>query len=257
MDTTLDGWTVGRVAELAGVTIRTLHHYDRIGLLTPSGRSAAGYRRYDEDDLERLQQILTYRELGFTLEDIAAILEEPGVSTDHLVRQRSLLLQRIERLQDMVGAIELQMEANKMGINLTPEERFELFGNFDPDEHAAEAEERWGDTEAFKESQRRVARYGKDEWAAIKAEAEDIEAAFATALDSGAAADSPAARDAAERHRRHIDRWFYDCSHDMHRSLGAMYDADPRFRAHYEQRREGLAAYVSDAITANAARSAR
>ena len=85
-------YPVGRVAGLAGVTVRTLHHYDEIGLLSPSGRTSAGYRRYDDADLERLQQILFYRELGFPLEEIAVIIDDPGrARREHLRRQHELL----------------------------------------------------------------------------------------------------------------------------------------------------------------------
>src|SRR3954452_11758466 len=144
-------YTVGKVARLAGVTVRTLHHYDEIGLLSPSERAATGYRRYDERDLDRLQQILYYRELGFSLEEIATILADPRADpVAHLRRQHELLTTRMKRMREMVLAIEFAMEAHKVGIQLTPEERFEVFGGFDPDEHAQEAQERWGDTDAYK-----------------------------------------------------------------------------------------------------------
>ena len=155
-------YSVGQVADLAGVTIRTLHHYDEIGLLSPSGRSAAGYRIYEEPDLERLQQILFYRELGFALEEIAAIVDDPHTdAVGHLRRQRGLLTERIERLQKMVVAIDYEMEAREMGIKLTPEERLEVFGGFNPEDNAKEAEQRWGGTDAYRQSQRRVSNYTK------------------------------------------------------------------------------------------------
>ena len=132
--------SVGQVAKAAGVTVRTLHHYDEIGLLSPSGRSAAGYRRYDDADLDRLQLIRYYRELGFPLDEITAILDDPASDpTAHLRRQHELLTGRIGKLQDMVAAIELAMEARRMNIKLTPEERFEVFGDHDPDQYADEA----------------------------------------------------------------------------------------------------------------------
>src|ERR687883_1381188 len=115
-------YSVGKVADLAGVTIRTLHHYDEIGLLSPSGRSTAGYRIYEEPDLERLQQILFYRELGFALEEIATIVDDPRTdAVGHLRRQRGLLTEKIKRLGAMVDAIDYEMEARRMDIRLTPE----------------------------------------------------------------------------------------------------------------------------------------
>ena len=132
-------YSVGKVANLAGVTIKTLHHYDKIRLLSPGGRSEAGYRIYEEADLQRLQQILFYRELGLALEEIAIILDDPRTdAVGHLVRQRRLLTERIERLHKMVAAIDHEMEAREMDIKLTPEERLEVFGDFEPEYHEEE-----------------------------------------------------------------------------------------------------------------------
>ncbi|MFI5485678.1 MerR family transcriptional regulator [Micromonospora echinaurantiaca] len=246
-------YTVGQVARLAGVTVRTLHHYDEIGLLSPSGRSGTGYRRYDDADLERLQHIRYYRELGFPLEEIAAILGDPASDpTVHLRRQHELLTVRIKRLQEMVTAIEFAMEASKMNIQLTPEERFEVFGDFDPDAHAEEAEQRWGGSEAYRESNRRVSRYTKEDWLRIKAENEDWGRRFVALMSSGAPADSPEAMELAEEHRQLISRSFYECSYEIHTGLADMYLADERFTAHYEAIAPGLTAYLSEAIHANA-----
>ena len=248
--------TVGAVARMAGVTIRTLHHYDEIGLLRPGGRSQAGYRRYGEEDLERLQRILFYRELGFGLDQIKTLMTDGSADpVAHLRRQHVLLLDRIGRLQRMAAAVEKAMEARQMGINLTPEERFEVFGDVDPDEHAAEAEERWGTTDAYAESRRRVASYTKADWLRLKAEGQAVTDQLVVAMRAGLPADSPAAMDAAEAHRQQISRWFYDCPHQMHVGLGEMYIADPRFTATYEKVAPGLAQYLHDAIVANAARA--
>lgn len=250
------GFTVGQVARVAGVTVRTLHHYDHIGLLRPGSRTAAGYRHYTEGDLERLQRILAYRELGFELDTIGAILDDPDVDPiEHLRRQHALMTGRVDRLRAMIAALEKTMEARTMGISLTPEEMFEVFGDADPTEHADEAEQRWGDIDAYRQSQRRTAGYTKADWLAMKEEAGAIEQRFAAALAAGTPAASDTVMDIAEEHRRHITRWFYDCSHAMHRGLGEMYVADPRFTAHYEQTASGLAAFVRDAVVANADRA--
>ena len=250
------GLTVGAVARLSGVTVRTLHHYDEIGLLRASGRSEAGYRRYDDADLERLQRILFYRELGFGLDDIRKLMTDGDADAiGHLRRQHGMLLDRIGRLKRMAGAVEKAMEAHTMGISLSPEERLEVFGDFDPDAHAAEAEERWGGTDTFRESQRRVARYTKADWDLIKAEAAEYGERLVAAMRAGTPADSVEAMDAAEAHRQHISRWFYDCSHEIHRGLGQMYVDDPRFTATYESIAPGLAVYLRDAIVANADRA--
>ncbi|MBT2456359.1 MerR family transcriptional regulator [Streptomyces sp. ISL-86] len=248
-------YSVGQVAGFAGVTVRTLHHYDEIGLLSPSGRSHAGHRRYDDADLDRLQQILFYRELGFPLDEVAVLLDDPDSDPrEHLRRQHALLSDRIARLQQMAKAVEHAMEAKQMGINLTPEEKFEVFGDFDPDDYAEEAEQRWGGTDAYKESARRAATYTKDDWKRIQDQAEDLNGRLAALMESGAAADSEEAMDLAEEHRGQISRNHYDCSYEMHTCLGEMYIADERFTAHYDAVRPGLAQFLRDAITANAVR---
>jgi MerR family transcriptional regulator, thiopeptide resistance regulator len=246
--------TVGEVAAMAGVTVRTLHHYDRIGLLSPSARSSAGYRLYAPDDLDRLHQVLLYRELGFSLEDVADLLADDADPEAHLRRQHRLLRDRLERTQQMVAAVEKEMEARAMGMSLTPEEKFEVFGDLDPDQYEEEVQERWGETDAYAQSKRRTSAYTKDDWVRIKAEGEDVEARFAAALAAGVPADSEQAMDLAEEHRQQISRNFYDCPPEMHAGLGRMYVEDERFTAHYDQRAPGLAQYVSTAVQANAAR---
>jgi MerR family transcriptional regulator, thiopeptide resistance regulator len=240
------GYTVGRVAALSGVTIRTLHHYDEVGLLSPVGRSAAGYRIYEDRDLERLQRILFYRELGFTLDEISSIVDDPQTDAlGHLGRQRGLL-------SAMVDAIDYEMEARTMDIPLTPEERLEVFGEFRPEDYAEEAEQRWGETAAYKESQRRVASYKREDWQRLKAEENEIRARLAAALQSGLAPDSEEAIAAAEAHRQHISRWFYECDYEIHRGLTEMYVSDERFRSNYDTQTPGLAAFIRDAAHANA-----
>ena len=248
-------YLVGEVARLSHISVRTLHHYDAIGLLAPSARSPAGYRLYSGTDLRRLQQILFYRELGFALEEIAEILADPAAGTDdHLRRQHRLLRDRRARDAALLGAIEREMEARKMGISLTPEEQFEIFGTDKLAEYAEEAEQRWGDTEAWKQSQRRTAAYTKEDWIAIKAEADASIAGFAEAIRAGEPANGTVAMDLAEAHRQHISRWFYDCGYEMHRGLAELYVSDPRYIAEYDKIEPGFSGYVHDAMLANADR---
>ncbi|MFF8728842.1 MerR family transcriptional regulator [Streptomyces sp. NPDC015171] len=251
-------YSVGQVAGFAGVTVRTLHHYDEIGLLVPSERTYAGHRRYGDTDLDRLQQILFYRELGFPLDEVAVLLDDlatgRGDPRGRLRRQHELLTARIERLQRMAAAVEHAMEARMKGIDLTPEEKFEVFGEHDPDRYEDEVRERWGDTDAYRESQRRTASYTKEDWKRLNEEMGAIHLRMAGLLDEGVPADSEAAMDAAEEHRLFITRAYYDCAPAMHACLGEMYVADERFTATYEAIRPGLAVYLRDAIAANTAR---
>lgn len=252
-----DEYPVGAVARLAGVSVRTLHHYDRIGLLTPSGRNAAGYRIYTLPDLKRLQQILFYRALGFALDDVAKILAGPGQdAAAHLRRQHRLLREQISRRRGMLAAIEKELEAGKMGIALTPEEQLEIFSTDKVSgEWAAGAEQRWGGTEAWTQSQRRATAYTKQDWLEIQAEADAINRGLAAAMTAGTSAADPRAMDLAERHRQHITRWFYDCTYEIHRGLAEMYVADERFTQTYDAIAPGLARYTHDAVLANADRA--
>ncbi|GAA1482429.1 MerR family transcriptional regulator [Gordonia sinesedis] len=245
--------TVGTVAGLVGVSVRTLHHYDRIGLIVPSGRTPAGYRVYDDADVERLHRVLTYRELGFPLEQIATLLDDPNADAQSQLRsQRDLLNERIRRLHRMVAAVEEMMNAKNQGIQLTAAEQAEIFGDdWLGDEYAAEAQERWGDTDAWKQSQQRTAGYTKADWQRIKNDTDALEARLADALRRGVAPGSAEANDLAEQHRASIEK-FYDCGYEMQSCLADMYVDDPRFAKHYDDVADGLAVYVRDVIKANA-----
>ncbi|MGW3152192.1 MULTISPECIES: methyltransferase domain-containing protein [Streptomyces] len=121
--------TVGRVAELAGVSVRTLHHYDDIGLVRPSARTAVGYRAYSAGDVERLREVLGYRRLGFGLREIADLVDDPATdAVAHLRRLRGLLQEQRDRAAAMVMAIDKELEARAMGIKTTPEDQLKVFG---------------------------------------------------------------------------------------------------------------------------------
>jgi MerR family transcriptional regulator, thiopeptide resistance regulator len=248
-------YTVGEAARLAHVSVRTLHHYEEVGLLCPSRRSEAGYRLYTLEDLETLQQVLFYKELGFSLDDIRELMSDPAFDRrEALLVQRELIAEQTLRLEALLDLIDRTIDATDGGVRMTKEEMFEVFGDFDPSEHENEARERWGDSDAYKESARRAARYTKQDWQRFKDESEEINAAVVELMDAGAPADDPRVMDALERARMQIDTWFYPCSREMHAGLGRMYIADPRFTATYEKIRPGLAQYMCDAILANAER---
>ncbi len=241
-------YSVGEVAKLARVSVRALHHYDRIGLLEPSARSAAGYRQYDDKDLERLQQILLLKEVGFPLAEIARVLQDPAFDRRlALLRQRQSLLCKAGRIEAMVAAIDKTLDAIDKGVEMDKEEMFEVFGDFDPQEYAQEVRERF-DPELVAESERRTARYTKDDWKVILAEQKEIVDAIARRMDLGPEAEE--VRTLVERHRLLIDRYFYPCSAERHAGLGDLYVSDPRFTEHFEKIRPGLAAFMRDAMRA-------
>lgn len=244
-------YTVGEVAHLSGVTVRTLHHYGQIGLLVPGERTGAGYRLYTDDDLSRLTRILYYRDLGFALDAITTLLDTAADPHEHLRRQHELLTARLDRVAAMVTAIEKELEAAMSGTELTPEEKLEIFGDtYDP-AYEAEAEQRWGDTDMWRQSQERTRGFGKGDWQRVKADTDALNAQLVAVFRSGAAPGGPDADAAAELHRASINA-FYDCGHDMQRNLADMYLADERFRKTYEDLAPGLAQWLHDAIHANA-----
>ncbi|MEH3142036.1 MAG: MerR family transcriptional regulator [Mycobacterium kyogaense] len=246
--------TVGEVAQRFGITVRTLHHYDDIGLLTPGRRNASGYRVYTPADLTRLSQIIVYRRLEMPLEEISRLLDE-GDEVSHLERQRERVMSRLEETRDLLDAIDQALEKAMANTPMTDDDMRELFGD-GFDDYQAEAEQRFGESEEWKESQRRAKSYGKEDWIRIKNEGEAVETALSGAFRAGLPADSETAMDAAEQHRLHVNRWFYDCPPSMHRTLGDMYVSDPRYVARYDESfgLPGLAAYCRAAIHANANR---
>lgn len=249
-----DVLTVGQVAESLGVTVRTLHHYDEIGLVVPSGRSAAGYRLYTEADLRRLQHVVVYRRLGFPLEEIGGLLADGADVAAHLRRQREAVAEQVAGLGQLLTAIDTALEAEMNDYRITREEQRELFGDSFDESYAQEAEERWGGTDAWKESQQRARSYTKAQWEQIMEESGVPTQRLADLMAAGTPAESEAAMDAAEEARQHICTWFYDCPREMHAAIAEMYVADPRFTKTYEDIAPGLAQYVRDAVVANAAR---
>ncbi|ANM31433.1 hypothetical protein ABI59_20430 [Acidobacteria bacterium Mor1] len=244
-------YQVKELARLAGITVRTLHYYDEIGLLRPSARSAAGYRLYDGDDLIRLQQILIGRSLGLPLTEIQQFLDRPGFDRLAALRaQREALVEQALATDRMIRAVDKAIA----GLDGSAQGDFdmkELFDGFEPAEHQAEAERRWGATDAYRESSRRTRNYTPDDWKTLKAEQDRIYADAAAAMAAGASPESAEAMAIAERHRLSIDRWFYPCSPFMHRGLADLYEADARFRENIDEHGEGLTTFLAAAIRAN------
>jgi DNA-binding transcriptional MerR regulator len=248
----MDAKTVGAVATLTGVSVRTLHHYDHIGLVVPSVRTSAGYRGYTDADIERLHVVLVYRSVGLPLDEIRTLLNDESTDVvEHLRRQHELLLEQAERLEHTIKAVEELMNAHRDGIQLTAEEQVEIFGTTAfSEEYAAEAEQRWGDTDAWKQSQQRVSRFSKQDWIDVKAEGDALLAALADAKRNDVQPGSAEANELAARHRASIEQ-FYDCGDEMHRCLAEMYVADERFTRDYDDAEPGLAQFVHDIVVAS------
>jgi DNA-binding transcriptional MerR regulator len=249
-------YQVKEVAALSGLSIRALHHYDSIGLLCPSGRTDAGYRLYNDDDLLRLQQILIGRELGLALEEIRRSLDEP-----HFDRRAALLAQRGElearagRAAEMIRAIDAALAVIEETTVNSKVDMKKIFDGFDPDKYADEAKQRWGNTEGYKASMKRAESYTEADWNELKQEQGAIYADAFAALTAGVRADDPRAMDIAERHRLSFDRWFYPCSTQMHCKLADMWETDRRFADNIDKYGAGLTAYLAAAVRANAKRT--
>ncbi|MBE2998217.1 MerR family transcriptional regulator [Nocardiopsis sp. HNM0947] len=244
--------TVGRAASLAGVTVRTLHHWDEIGLVHPSGRSPAGYRLYTAADLSRLHRVVVHRELGLSLEETARLLDAPPEeSADALLHQRDRLRARIDRLQGMADALDRLAEARESGLLLSAEDQVAVFGrDWNPD-WAQQARTRWGHTEQWAQYTERAAERTADDWRRITAGVEAFNADLAEAVRSGIDPGSERAHTLAERHRASIAEYF-DCTRSMHVIIGRMYAEDPGFRDHLESLEPGTADWLRTAIDANA-----
>lgn len=244
-------YTVGEVAKTAHLTVRTLHHYDRLGLLKPSGRTDAGYRLYTDDDLALLQQVLFFRELGFGLEEIRGIVTSPGYDrAEALAAQREWLTEKRQQTDAMIAAIDRALEALVEGVTMNKDDMFEVFGDFDPAEYEDEARERWGESDAYKESARRTKGYTKQDWLRIKEEGTKAMDLLLAAFDAQAPAGSESANAAVQAWYDQIANNFYVPTMEIADGLADMYVADPRFTKNYDVHREGLAAYLRDAIHA-------
>ncbi|MEU3712711.1 MerR family transcriptional regulator [Streptomyces catenulae] len=253
-------YTVGQVSRFAGITVRTLHHYDKAGLLSPGARSPAGYRLYTEADLARLQRILFYRELGFPLDEITTLLRAPDADLlDRLRARHRRLTEEMARLGRLVEVAERAMEVQQTGVRLTPDERFEVFGEVAFDlSYATDAAHKWHNSPGHRRAMARADTHTKEDWARLMAEATAWRTRLLAAHDAEEPPDGPTAMDLAEEHRAHLSRWFTPCPTDMHTRIADDFLTDPRAFALLippPEQRPGLATYLHTAIHANAVRN--
>lgn len=247
-----DGVPVGETAARLGLTVRTLHHWDDIGLASPAERSPAGYRLYTDADLERLRRIVVYRELGLDLEAIRAIVDEPsGDVAEQLRVQRARLAQRIAQLHDLDDDLARMIEAQERGILLSSDEQRAIFGAQWDADWPAQAREAYGASTQWQQYAERAAARSADDWAALTQAMTAFEADLAAAVEEGAKPGDAVANGLVERHRGLFSQYF-PITRRMQVCLGRMYAADPRFTAHYDAVRPGLAAWLSRAIDESA-----
>ena len=236
--------TVHEVCDLTGVSVRALQYYDRIGLLPPAGHTDAGYRLYVEAALERLQQILLFRELQFPLKDIRAILDSPGFDRDKALEQQITLLQlKKERIENLIV---LARAMKTLGVDSM---NFDAFDTKKLDAYAAEARASWGTTPEYAEYERKFGQRPADEQKAVSAEMMAIFAEFGAIRGGDPAA--PEAQALVQKLRDFITAHFYTCGKEMLQSLGRMYAGGGDFTRNIDAAGgEGTGAFARAAIEA-------
>ena len=228
--------TIGEAAELLGITVRALRHWESIDLLVPSWRTLGGHRLYVDADLERAQRILVYREIGLPLAEVRGLVDGDGDAREHLERQRRLLVDRASHLRRIIGAVDEMLEEMSMndGKNTTMDARAaaERFGGGWRQDFADEAEARWGDTAAWAQSQQANANRTEEEWAQMYADQEALVAKLAQAIGDDVDPDSELGREVSALHRAGVEK-HYECGYGRQVILARMYLVDERFHEAY------------------------
>lgn len=239
-------YTVKQLAKSAGITVRTLHYYDEIGLLKPSFIKENGYRYYEERDAIRLQQILFFRELDFALEDIVQVINAPGYQMlKALADQKKLLEMKRSRLDDLLETIQKTMIKLKEGESMSNEERFAAFANDQVEQYKDEVKARWGETEAYKQWAERSKHWTKADLQRINEEGQAIILALAQGMEKGIA--HAEVQTQIERYFHYMNQ-FFDCPYQMYRGFGKMYVDDARFAKNFNKVAPHLAEFMRDAI---------
>lgn len=246
------GLTVGQAASRLGLTRRTLHHWDEIGLVSPSLRSHGGYRLYVATDIVRLQRALVYRELGIPLDTIRELLDARTADpTEPLRAQQEQIRERITRLHQMSEGLDRMIRVYEHGTLLTAEQQAAIFGPEWRPEWTYGARERWGDTQQWAEYAERAAGYDMADWEAIARARSELEDDLARAIRDGVAPGSAEANALAERHREAFGAAFH-VTHEMHVCLGRMFSDDADFAAYLDRIHPGLSGWLASVIDANA-----
>ena len=230
-------------AEITGVSVRTLHYYDEISLLKPAiVDKITGYRFYNEQSVLRMQEILFFRELDFSLKSIKEILSSPNYDKQKaLAQQKQLLIIKKERLEKLISAID---DAAK-GENV-----MNAFDNSNFDQYKQEVKEKWGNTDAYKEHSRKTADYSKEKWNSLTDALNGIFKDFAQCMQEGNKPDSDEAQAIVKALQKHITENYYHCTNEILAGLGQMYVCDERFKNNIDLHSEGTAEFVNQAIAA-------
>lgn len=236
-------WTVKETAEITGVSVRTLHYYDEIGLLSPGKITDSGYRLYGKAELRRLQEILFYRELEFPLREIKELLKSGQPQEEALKKQRELLKIKRNRLTRLIRLTGQLLKGDEIMS-------FQEFDNTQLEkkqrEYANEVKARWGNTRAYEEAQKKTAGRTRQEQEKLQEQQMEISQSLAASMEKGPS--SPEAQAQIQRWREFLTAHYYECTPEILAGLGELYRTDPRFRDYYEAIAPGLADFLADAI---------
>lgn len=239
--------TISEIAEATGVSVRTLHYYDEIGLLEPSSvEKQNGYRFYDEKSLERMQEILFYRELDFPLKDIVKILASPEYDKKKaLAEQKKLLTLKKERIERLIKLLESSSKGDfTMSFKEFDNSKYEA----ERKKYAEEAEKKWGKTEAYGEFEKKSKGYSDEKWSDVNEAMDSLIGEFSDCLENGGSPETEEAQALVKKWQDFITENYYTCTNEILAGLGLMYTADERFKANIDAHGMGTAEFMSKAI---------
>jgi DNA-binding transcriptional MerR regulator len=244
-------YTVKKLGKLAGVSTRTLRYYDEIGILKPARINSSGYRIYGEKEIEKLQQILFYKELGVELHQIKGILEDPAFDVSStLAEHREQLLERRKQLDLLIANVDKTIAVKEGRMTMSDKEKFEGFKKDMIDEnerkYGKEVREKYGD-DTVNQSNAKLQNMSQEKYDRANRLAEEINQTLAEAFKTGDPSGD-AAQKAAELHKEWISMYWPTYSGEAHAGLGDMYVADDRFKAYYDKEQDGVAEFLRDAI---------
>ncbi|MBR3024203.1 MAG: MerR family transcriptional regulator [Oscillospiraceae bacterium] len=239
-------YQIKEFAKLTDVSVRTLHYYDETGLLKPAFVDEQnGYRFYDENSLARMQEILFYRELDFPLKDILKILSSPDYDRKKaLEAQKELMILKKNRIEKLISALDDAVKGVKINMKVFDNSEFEE----KREEYAREAKEKWGNTEAYSEFEKKTRSFSTDDIRSLAAGIDEVMDEFAECMKNGSAPDSAEAKGLVRKLQNYITETSYTCTDEILAGLGQMYTADERFRKNIDRHGEGTAQFISDAI---------
>lgn len=231
--------TVNEVSKIAGISVRTLHYYDEIGLLQPKATTEAGYRLYGDEELERLWQILFFRELDFSLAKIREIIHNPSFDKEKALNQhKKLLLQKKKRLNKIIKSIDITL---KKGFDVN---MIDVFNMENYEKYKEEAIQKYNDMAI--NTYKKTSKYSKKKWEEITKESNIIYNQLAVNMDKEVGDNL--VQELIGQWRNHITTYYYDCTLDIFRGLGQLYVDDERFTKNIDKTKEGLAKFMKEAI---------